>query len=110
MQKLETVIPSGYVTNLDDFSASIEEESVSFRPLGDLIHSFQKFGAFRGIKGEAKAVNGQCTAKTYEIYVADGKVSKFPEYLRNMESFILWFIDAASTLDPEDERWKFYVM
>ena len=34
---------------------------------------------------------------------------KFREYHHRMESFILWFIDAASYIDVDDEKWDYYV-
>ena len=110
IEKLETVIPPGYATNLDVFAASLEKDALSFHPPGELMHSFEKVWTSRADDKKKPATNGHSAAKTYEVYVADGTVPKFAEYHRKMESFILWFIDAASMLDSEDVRWKFYML
>lgn len=121
MEKLGEVLRAGYATNLDDFSAKIEKCQVNFKPFGELIHSFTiepRIAPTPIAKSKPNGcgphVNGNgstsISSKTFEIYLCDITTPKFKEYLHKMESFILWFIDAASFLDSDDERWKFFVM
>jgi len=64
-----------------------------------------------GVNGHRSHENGGgANSKTYEVYYCDFNVPKFNEYLMKMETFILWFIDAASFVDSDDERWKFFVL
>lgn len=120
MEKLGDVLRAGYTSNLDDFTGKIEKAQVNFKPLGELIHTFtrepippteEKNVSTNGHDSHVKNMNGASVLpKTYEIYACDITVPKFKEYLMKMETFILWFIDAASFVDPDDERWKFFVM
>lgn len=118
VEKLGEVLRTGYTTNLDDFSAKIEKSQINFQPIGELVHTFtlakRPPTPVEKINGHGSRVNGtsgtSTSPKTYEIYSCDITVPKFKEYLLKMETFILWFIDAASFVDPDDERWKFYVM
>ena len=113
MEKLEEVIPKPYLANINDFSACIETEATSFRPFGDLLHSFKKIMSKRTENSQqnvSTTTNGHGEEKTFEIYSCDTSVPKFANYLKRMESFILWFIDAASFIDPEDVKWKFFVL
>jgi histone acetyltransferase 1 len=100
--------------NLDDFSACIEKES-SFRPFGELLHSFCKsIPKAKPAKAEQNgfgATNGNDSEEsTFEIYTCSSATPKFGTYLKRMEAFVLWFIDAASFIDPDDEKWIFFVM
>ncbi|ODM94910.1 Histone acetyltransferase type B catalytic subunit [Orchesella cincta] len=113
IEKLGAVLRSNYTSNLDDFSAKIDKEH-QFQPFGELIHSFtvDRKPSAEVVNGSGRShSNGDVTiSKTYEIYVCDISIPKFQDYLIKMETFVLWFIDAASFLDSDDERWKFYVM
>ncbi|UYV83403.1 HAT1, partial [Cordylochernes scorpioides] len=84
------------LSNLDEFSRLIEKEKL-FKPYGDLLKSFS-------ITDE----NGD--THTYEIRKTDYSTPGFLEYHERMQSFILWFIDAASYIDSDDERWDFYTL
>jgi histone acetyltransferase 1 len=34
----------------------------------------------------------------------------FREYHERLRTFLLWFVDAASYLDDDDDRWSFYLL
>ncbi|CAL8130628.1 unnamed protein product [Orchesella dallaii] len=112
MEKLGAVLRSNYTTNLDDFSAKIEKEH-QFKPFGELIHSFtaSRKISTEPVNGFKMITNGDiAVSKTFEVYLCDVKVPKFEDYLLKMETFVLWFIDAATFVDSDDERWKFFVI
>ncbi|CAN7980282.1 unnamed protein product [Ixodes pacificus] len=89
-------LPPGVYSNLDDFVATLPKEP-SFRPFGTHLHSF--------------TVNkGTASAQTFKLYKADVTVPGFVDYHARMESFILWFIDAASYIDSDDEKWEYFVL
>lgn len=83
-------------TNVDDFVASLSKES-TFRPHGVLIQSFT-------VEGEENS------KQTFEVYRADMSVLGFQQYHQRMQTFILWFIDAASFIEVDDERWEYFTI
>ncbi|XP_031552908.1 histone acetyltransferase type B catalytic subunit-like [Actinia tenebrosa] len=84
-------LPPGFCTNLDDFIAKLPSEG-KFRPMGELLYSYRH------------------NEKDYEVYYADIKVPKFKEYHSRLQTFLLWYIDAASFIETDDERWNFYLL
>ncbi|XP_065309933.2 histone acetyltransferase type B catalytic subunit isoform X1 [Dermacentor albipictus] len=95
---LKTVLeklPSGVHTNIDEFVSILPKET-TFRPFGELLHSF-KIG-----KGGL--------SRTFELYSAGVTTPGFLDYHARMQSFILWFIDAASYIDSDDEKWEYFVL
>ncbi|KAL3210656.1 hypothetical protein MRX96_036939 [Rhipicephalus microplus] len=95
---LKTVLeklPSGVHTNIDEFVSILPKET-AFRPFGELLYSF-KIG--RG-----------GLSRTFELYSASVMTPGFLDYHARMQSFILWFIDAASYIDSDDEKWEYFVL
>ncbi|GFQ73880.1 histone acetyltransferase type B catalytic subunit [Trichonephila clavata] len=82
-------------TDLDAFVESLKDES-SFEPFGELLGSFS-------------IENGE-EEESYSIYKADNTAPGFLEYHQRMQTLILWFIDAASYIDEEDERWDYFIL
>ena len=132
LEKLETILAPGYTTNIDDFSASINVETEKFHPIGELVNSFSwkvrgekelppqaaatADGTRAGPVANGKARNGvngvesTLSEKTFEIYNCDATNPKFKSYLERMQQFLLWFVDAATFIDINDEKWKLFVM
>lgn len=88
-------LPSGVHTNIDEFVSVLPKE-LTFRPYGELLHSF-------------KVGKGGLT-RTFELYTAGVTTPGFIDYHARMQSFILWFIDAASYIDSDDEKWEYFVL
>ncbi|XP_071526683.1 histone acetyltransferase type B catalytic subunit isoform X2 [Panulirus ornatus] len=88
-------IPPGYLTSLNDFTAAVQKDA-SFRPFGEMQRRF----AIDLESGEQK---------TFEVYLCDVSTTGFLEYHERMQTFILWYIDAASYIDVDDDKWKFFV-
>lgn len=47
---------------------------------------------------------------TYEIYHCGTNMKDFIEYHERLQPFLLWFIDGASFVDTDDEKWQFFVL
>lgn len=47
--------------------------------------------------------------KTFEVYHCDGTTPNFLDYHQRFQTFILWYIDAASYIDVDDDKWRFFV-
>eukprot|EP00795_Rhopilema_esculentum_P014360 gene14360-5405_t len=77
LPNIAEILAPGYCTNLDEFVAKLPGES-KFTPMGTKIHSYK-------VKDTE-----------YEIYQVDISVPGFREYHERLQTFILWYIDAAS--------------
>lgn len=84
-----------YYTNIDEFASKLEKEE-SFRPFGTKVHSWT-------IDSSDNAT------RTFEIYECTAKTSGFVAFHARLQSFLLWFVDAASYIDIEDPQWQFFV-
>jgi len=91
LPSISEYLAPGYCTNLDEFILKLPGES-SFVPMGTKVHSYKRNDV------------------EYEIYQADISVSRFREYHERLQTFILWYIDAASFIDIDDERWNFFLL
>lgn len=80
-----------YFSNVDKFVQCLSTED-DFRPPGEKLHEFQS--------GDS----------TYEIYFATRDTKDFLEYHEQMRLFLLWFIDGASFIDQDDDRWNYFMV
>lgn len=99
-------IPSGYETDEAAFAARVEEDAVSFKPIGKLIHSYG-----RPLPNVATSNSAATSiAVEYEVYHATFDDPGFREYHRRMQLFILLYIEAGSYINDEEEGWEFVVL
>jgi len=99
-KQLADKLAPGYYTNIDDFTAALLKDS-NFKPYGKLVHSFT---------ADKVAENGNSMSKSYEVYTCDMTCSGFKLYHQRLQTFLLWFVDAASFIDADDENWKFFLV
>lgn len=92
---LSSKLPPGVLSNLDDFVKALGNED-NFYPLGELIHQF--------------STNEGGKERTFEIYYCNTNNKKFLSYHERLQSFILFFIDAASYIDVDDDKWRFFTI
>ncbi|XP_054262590.1 histone acetyltransferase type B catalytic subunit [Macrosteles quadrilineatus] len=83
------------LTNIDEFSKALKDDD-SFQPFGDKLASFS-----------VKQGNGN---KNYEIYHCDTNNKKFLNFHERLQTFVLFYIDAASYIDVDDSKWQFFVI
>ncbi|XP_066978661.1 histone acetyltransferase type B catalytic subunit isoform X1 [Macrobrachium rosenbergii] len=86
----------GYLTNIDDFVAALKKDA-AFKPYGKMLRQFT-----------VDMEDGE--ERTFEVYFCDISEPGFLEYHERMQPFILWYIDAASYIDVDDDRWRFIVV
>lgn len=84
-------LPQGSVRSLDEFSAGLDDE-LSFTPHGEKIYEYTPSNAGDGV--------------TFEIYQGDVTNEQMVEYHKRTEMWLIWYIETASVLDLEDERWQ----
>jgi len=84
-------LQEGYESNLEEFIKKLPEED-KFIPPGEKIDSYT-------VKGTE-----------YEVYHATISTPRLKEYHERMQTFVLWYIDAASFIEVDDEKWNFYML
>ncbi|MBN3300274.1 HAT1 acetyltransferase, partial [Amia calva] len=95
--KIREIIPAGFSSNTDDFVALLEKEA-NFKPFGTLLHTYN---VHNEEAGEDIA---------YQIYKADMSCPGFREYHERLQTFLMWFIETASFIDVDDERWDYFLV
>ncbi|XP_047537480.1 histone acetyltransferase type B catalytic subunit [Vanessa atalanta] len=94
---LKNVLAPGYVTNLDVFVSLLEKDKL-FTPQGELINSFT-ITPYDG--GESR---------TFEVYYCETSTPGFLSYHERLQTFLLWYVDAASFIDVDDDLWTFFTV
>ncbi|OJA07596.1 hypothetical protein AZE42_06279 [Rhizopogon vesiculosus] len=102
---LKEFIPPDYDTDEEAFLSRVEEDAVSFRPIGKLIHSYT-----RPAPSTSESTSATSEAVEFEVYHATWKDPGFREYHRRMQLFILLYIEAGSYINEDDDAWEFSVL
>ncbi|CAK1545703.1 unnamed protein product [Leptosia nina] len=95
--ELKKVLAPGYYTNLDQFVSALEKDKV-FIPHGKLLHSFSVEPNDGGDK------------RTFEVYYCETSTPGFLNFHKRLQTFLLWYVDAASFIDVDDDQWTFFTM
>lgn len=93
--KLMSKLTPPVYDNLDTFIKALSKDE-KFKPSGELLHSF--------------TVNDNGNNRQFEVYKADMTCPGFKEYHDRLQMFILWYIDAASFIDVDDDQWHYFNM
>ncbi|KAK7586005.1 hypothetical protein V9T40_003881 [Parthenolecanium corni] len=95
---LSKFLEHDYFENIDLFVNSLKEES-KFKPSGSLIDSI--------------SVNENGCKNIYEVYhvhVSNTDNNFFEGYYQRLQRFLIWYIDGASFVDVDDDRWNYFIM
>lgn len=84
-----------YYTNIDEFLTKLDKEG-SFQPFGEKVCSWN-------IEDEDNE------HRTIEIYECNILTPGFLAFHARLQTFLLWFVDAASYIDTSDQQWTFLV-
>ncbi|KAK3106449.1 hypothetical protein FSP39_020292 [Pinctada imbricata] len=95
VQTMAKELAPGFLTNKEEFLHRLPEDA-NFKPFGDLKHSYKV------IKDNEE--------RHFEVYNTDIESPGFRAYHERLQTFLLFFIDAASFIDADDERWNFYLL
>lgn len=100
-------LPNGcYFVNLDEFYKTLEK-TVMFRPFGEKLAEFR-----RTPEPATTLTNGYgdvSLERHFEFYYCNFKEAAFFNYFSRLQTFVLWFIDAASYIDTDDPQWSYFV-
>uniref|UniRef100_A0A8C5PRU9 Histone acetyltransferase type B catalytic subunit n=1 Tax=Leptobrachium leishanense TaxID=445787 RepID=A0A8C5PRU9_9ANUR len=95
--KIRDIIPAGFCAGIDDFISLLEKE-VNFRSFGTILHTYTIHNDEAG------------EDITYQITKADMTCPGFREYHERLQTFLMWFIETASFIDVDDDRWDFFLL
>jgi len=95
-------LPETFHSSLEDFVKALDKDA-SFRPMGELLHTFSPSRPQKDGAGEA------ATPRTFEVYLCSVQTPGLRELHERLQTFILWYIDAASFIDVDDDRWRFFL-
>lgn len=95
MEKVAKFIPPDYHTNIDDFCRDISKDS-DFIPFGTLQKSFK--------------TGQEPSERCFEVYQCDISVPGFNAYHERLQTFVLWYIDAANYIDSDNDNWRFFLL
>lgn len=84
-----------YYTNIDEFLTKLEKEE-SFKPFGEKLFSWD-------VEQEDNV------KRSFEIYECNINTPGFLAFHARLQTFLLWFVDAASYIDTSDPQWMFLV-
>ncbi|XP_061728551.1 histone acetyltransferase type B catalytic subunit [Cydia pomonella] len=94
---MKKILAPGYTTNLDQFVSLLEKDK-AFRPMGKMLHSFTATPHDGGDK------------HTFEVYFCDTTTPGFLAFHERLQTFLLWYVDAASFIDVDDDQWTFFTV
>uniref|UniRef100_A0A671Q9W4 Histone acetyltransferase type B catalytic subunit n=1 Tax=Sinocyclocheilus anshuiensis TaxID=1608454 RepID=A0A671Q9W4_9TELE len=80
-----------------DFISLLEKEA-NFKPFGSLLHTYKVHNVEAG------------EDLTYQIHKVDISCPGFREYHERLQTFLMWFIETASFIDVDDDRWDFFLV
>lgn len=102
---LKEFIPPDYDTDEAAFLTRVQEDAVSFKPIGSVVHSYTR-------PASSTSGSGSATQEVveYEVYHATWNDPGFREYHRRMQIFILLYIEAGSYISEDDDAWHFFVL
>lgn len=89
--------PNGcYFINIDEFVNTMEK-SKDFKPFGEKITEY------------IVTDNDNNKQRCFEIYQCDCNTPKFTTFFQRLQTFVLWFVDAACYIDVDDPQWMYFV-
>ncbi|KAJ2954806.1 hypothetical protein O0L34_g3114 [Tuta absoluta] len=94
---LKKVLAPGYTTNLDNFVSLLKKDE-SFTPHGRMIHAFTVTPRDGGEK------------RAFEVFFSETTTPGFLSYHERIQTFLLWYVDAASFIDVDDDQWTFFTV
>jgi len=91
---VKILAPESYTLNKEEFMRDIESDAeVGFKPMGELLNSFE-------------AMDG----RTFQVYKCSESTPGLREYHEKLQAWIMFFIDAASYIDIDDDNWRFFLL
>lgn len=98
LNKISSKYELPIIENSEVFQQQLEEEN-KFKPFGTLLTTYN-----------CPLGESSDEYSTYEIYFCTNDIPGFRIHQQRQQTFLLWFIDAASFVDIDDSAWKFFLV
>jgi len=90
---VKILAPGSFTDSKDKFLTHIAgDKETKFRPMGELVNTINSEGC------------------QYEVYKCDEATPRFRDYHERLQTWIMFYIDAASFIDIDDDNWKMFLM
>uniref|UniRef100_T1PJU5 Histone acetyltransferase type B catalytic subunit n=1 Tax=Musca domestica TaxID=7370 RepID=T1PJU5_MUSDO len=90
-------LPDGcYFVNMDEFLKTLDKAD-KFQPFGE------KLAEYKTKDDESD------NERHFEIYYCNFKYPSFLKFFSRLQTFVLWFVDAASYIDVDDPQWSYFI-
>lgn len=110
---LAKFIPTGYYKDEAAFLRQVDEDTLSFRPHGDLISSYTR----SSVEGEDAVEFEMYHVRIPRPRVAQASLFQstwdtpgFKEYHRRLQLFVLLYIEGGSYINEDEDAWEFMVL
>ncbi|TMW53820.1 hypothetical protein DOY81_001105 [Sarcophaga bullata] len=89
-------LPDGcYFVNMDEFLKTLDKAD-KFQPYGEKLYEY-------------KYQDDDGKERIFEFYNSNYKQTSFLKFFSRLQTFVLWFVDAASYIDVDDPQWSYFV-
>jgi len=90
---IKILAPGSFTESKEEFTKHLAStDETGFRPMGEMVHSFKS------------------NDRTFEVYKCDESTPRFREYHERLQAWIMFYIDAASYIDIDDDSWRFFLL
>ena len=48
--------------------------------------------------------------RSFEVYYCETSTPNFLKFHERLQTFLLWYVDAASFIDVDDDQWTFFTV
>lgn len=86
----------GFDSNIDIFLKHLDKEKYC-SPFGNIIHAYSR-------------ISEDNLTQNFEIYKITETSKNFLEFHSRIQPFLLYYVDAASYIDTDDEKWNYYIL
>lgn len=90
-------LPDGcYFVNMDEFLKTLDKAD-KFQPFGEKLAEYKHTSEEGGDE------------RHFDIYFCNYKYPSFLKFFSRLQTFVLWFVDAASYIDVDDPQWSYFI-
>jgi len=91
---VKILAPESFTFSKEEFLKDLDSENEkNFRPMGEMINSFTAL-----------------EDRTFQVYKCSEATPGLREYHERLQAWIMFFIDAASYIDIDDDSWRFFLL
>merc|ERR1712110_872418 len=90
---VKLLAPGSFTDSKETFLSQLNsDQEQNFRPMGELVDTISMGG------------------KTYEVFRCLESTPRFRDYHERLQAWIMFYIDAASFIDIDDDNWRIFLM